>query len=334
MISPFNFPINLVAHKVAPAIAAGCPFVLKPASRTPVSALILGEILSQSPDLPEGAFSVLPCSRDGADAFTVDERFKLVSFTGSPEIGWELKAKAGKKKVTLELGGNAACIVDREHGMELEQIANRIVVGAFYQSGQSCISVQRLLIHESIYEQLVGILVQKVAQLKMGDPFNPEVFVGPMISMGDATRIESWVDEAVARGANLLVGGKRDGIFYSATLVENVPRDAHLSASEAFGPVCCVSKFSEFRKAVAEVNDSTFGLQAGIFTTNLNHAFYAFDEIEAGGVVVGDVPSVRIDSQPYGGVKDSGFGREGLRYAIEDMTEIKAMLLKNAPILP
>lgn len=325
-IAPFNFPLNLVAHKVAPAIAVGCSFVLKPASRTPIGALILGEILAET-DLPEGAFSILPCSRDGADLFTVDERIKLLSFTGSPDVGWKLKARAGKKKVVLELGGNAACIVDE--GIDLEYAADRIVHGAFYQSGQSCIGVQRIVAHEGIYEHLKQLLVDRTGKLKAGDPLEEETFLGPMITLADAERMEEWVGEAVDAGAKVLCGGQRNGVFYDATLLENVHARVKISCEEAFGPVATLQPFVDFKEAVRMVNDSVFGLQAGVFTKDIDHAYYAFNELEVGGVVIGDVPSFRVDSMPYGGIKDSGLGREGIRFAMEDMTEIKLMVFNR-----
>lgn len=330
-ISPFNFPINLAAHKIAPALAAGCPFVLKPASQTPIGALLLGEILAET-DLPPGAFSILPCRRDEAEPFSTDERFKLLSFTGSPEVGWALKAKAGKKPVILELGGNAACIVDRD--VDEDYAVKRMMIGAFYQSGQSCIGVQRILIHESIYERFKGKLATAARELKAGDPLDEETFLGPLISEKDARRLEGWVNDAVARGAKVLCGGKRDGVFYDATFVENVPTDLPLSCQEAFGPVATVEPFSRFEDACKRVNDSVFGLQAGVFTRNINSAFHAFNELDVGGVIINDVPSFRVDSMPYGGVKESGLGREGVRFAIEDMTEIRLMVLNRVGLLP
>ncbi|MDP8207425.1 MAG: aldehyde dehydrogenase family protein [Candidatus Electryonea clarkiae] len=325
-ISPFNFPLNLTAHKMAPALAVGCPFVLKPASYTPVGALIIAEILAET-DLPKGAFSVLPVRREGADLFTVDERLKLLSFTGSREVGWSLKAKAGKKKVVLELGGNAGCIVDQ--GTDLEYAADRITFGAFYQSGQSCISVQRVFIHESLYERLIPMLIERAGSWKTGDPTDESTTLGPIISEGDAIRIEEWISEAVDHGANILCGAKRNGIFVDATLLENVdPRDK-VSCREVFGPVAIVKPFSDFKQAVAEVNDSRYGLQAGVFTKNIDHAFYAWNELEVGGVVINDIPSMRVDSMPYGGVKDSGLGREGIIFSMEDMTEIRLLVLNR-----
>lgn len=327
-ISPFNFPLNLAAHKVAPAIAAGCPFVLKPASLTPIGALLIGQVLAET-DLPEGAFSILPCRRDGADLFTTDDRLKLLSFTGSPGVGWALKAKAGKKPVVLELGGNAACIVDAD--ADLEDAVQRLVVGAFYQSGQSCIGVQRILVHASIYDDLKGRLVAATSALKTGDPKDPETFIGPIISDAEASRIEAWIAEAKALGAKVLCGGEREGNFVQATLLEDVPREAKAYREEVFGPVALLSPFSDFDAALDEVNDSAFGLQAGIFTRDLYKANRAWDRLDVGGVVIGDVPSFRVDHMPYGGVKDSGLGREGLRFAIEDMTEIRLLVVRTPP---
>lgn len=326
-ISPFNFPLNLAAHKIAPAIAAGCPFVLKPASRTPIGALMIGEVMAET-DLPEGAFSILPCSRDAADLFTTDERLKLLSFTGSPEVGWELKAKAGKKPVILELGGNAACIVDED--ADLEDAAERMVIGAFYQSGQSCIGVQRILIHENVYDEFRDMLVERTRKLKMGNPKDEDTFIGPVISAGDGERLKNWIDSAVAAGGKVLCGGGREGAMVEATLLENVPDDQPICTEEAFGPVAVLAKFSDFDAALAEVNDSVFGLQAGVFTRDLYKMLRAWDELEVGGVVIGDVPSWRVDNMPYGGVKDSGLGREGIRYAIEDMTELRLLVIRES----
>jgi acyl-CoA reductase-like NAD-dependent aldehyde dehydrogenase len=325
-ISPFNFPLNLAAHKIAPAIAVGCPFVLKPASLTPVGALMIGEVLAET-DLPKGAFSILPCSRSGADLFTTDERFKLLSFTGSPEVGWDLKARAGKKKVILELGGNAACILDED--TDVEDAVARLIIGAFYQSGQSCISVQRILIHERIYADVRDRLVEKTKALKMGDPRDPSTFIGPMISEKEAARLHGWVEDAVAKGGKLLCGGNRKGTMLEATLLEDVPHACPVVAEEAFGPVAVLGKFSSFDAALAEVNDSKFGLQAGVFTRDIHKAMRAWDVLDVGGVIVGDVPSWRVDHMPYGGVKDSGLGREGIRYAMEDMTEIRLFVLRD-----
>ena len=325
-ISPFNFPLNLAAHKIAPALAVGCPFVLKPASMTPIGALVIGEILAET-DLPRGAFSILPCRRDGADLFTEDDRLKLLSFTGSPEVGWALKGRAGKKKVVLELGGNAACVVDRD--ADLDDAVKRIVFGAFYQSGQSCIGVQRIIAHEAIYDDLKARLVDATRALKSGDPKDEDVFIGPMISEKEAVRLEQWIQSAQKAGGALLCGGERNGAVLEATLLENVPKDQPICAEEAFGPVAVLSRFRDFSEALDEVNDSAFGLQTGVFTRDLYHMLRAWDELEVGGVIIGDVPSWRVDHMPYGGVKESGLGREGVRFAMEDMTEIRNLVIRT-----
>jgi acyl-CoA reductase-like NAD-dependent aldehyde dehydrogenase len=325
-ISPFNFPLNLAAHKIAPAIAVGCPFVMKPASLTPLGAIIIGEVLAET-NLPEGAFSILPASRDGADLFTTDPRLKLLSFTGSPAVGWELKARAGKKKVVLELGGNAAVIIDRD--ADLADALERVIFGAFYQSGQSCIGVQRIIVHEAVYDRFRDMLVARTATLKAGDPKDRETFIGPMISAKEASRLKGWIDSAVAAGGRLLCGGRQDGAMLEATLLEDVPRDTDAVREEAFGPLAILSRFSDFRAALAEVNDSKFGLQAGIFTRDLFQTLDAWDRLDVGGVVINDVPSYRVDNMPYGGVKDSGLGREGVRFAMEDMTEIRNLVIRR-----
>ena len=325
-IAPFNFPLNLAAHKVAPALAVGCPFVLKPASLTPIGALLIAEVLAET-GLPRGAFSVLPCPRSGAELFTTDERLKLLSFTGSPEVGWDLKARAGKKPVVLELGGNAAVVVEPD--ADLEDAVERIVFGAFYQSGQSCIGVQRVLAHEAAYSELRDRLVEATSALRMGDPKDPETFIGPMISEKEAARLDGWIQQAVAAGATLLCGGRRDGAMLEATLLEDAPGDQAVVCQEAFGPVAVLSRYADFDAALRAVNDSVFGLQAGVFTRDLYKAQKAWDELEVGGVVIGDVPSWRVDHMPYGGVKDSGLGREGIRFAMEDMTEVRLLVVRT-----
>ena len=327
-ITPFNFPLNLVAHKVAPAIAAGCPFVLKPAAKTPVGALIIAQVLAET-DLPEGAFSVLPCSNSDAGRLVEDDRIALLSFTGGL-VGWDLKARAGRKKVTLELGGNAACIVDADPGLPLDAVVERLVSGAYYQSGQSCISVQRIFVHARIHEVLRDKLQLAIAKLRMGDPRDESVFIGPMIDGAAAQRVESWIAAAVAAGANVLVGGPRKDNFIPATLLEHVRHDSDLYRREAFGPVACIESFDDFEDALDRVNDSDFGLQAGVFTADLSHAMRAWDRLEVGGVIVGDVPSFRVDNMPYGGVKGSGLGREGVRSAIDDMTEPRLLVIRDA----
>jgi len=325
-ISPFNFPLNLAAHKVAPALAVGCPFVLKPASLTPIGALIIGETLAET-NLPKGAFSILPCRRDGAELFTTDERLKLLSFTGSPGVGWQLKAQAGKKPVVLELGGNAAVVIDED--TDIEDAVSRVIFGAFYQSGQSCIGVQRIFIHEAIYDAFKEALVKKTKVLKMGDPKERSTFIGPMISEKEAGRLKGWIDDAVSEGATLLCGGKLEGAMLEATLLEDVSASSDVNTKEAFGPLANLYRFSDFDEVLKAVNDSDFGLQAGVFTRDIYKIQKAWDTLEVGGVVIGDVPSWRVDHMPYGGVKDSGLGREGIRFAIEDMTEVRLLVIRE-----
>ncbi len=296
-ISPFNFPLNLAAHKVAPGIAAGCPFVLKPASRTPIGALIIGEILAET-DLPKGAFSILPAHRDGADLFTTDDRLKLLSFTGSPAVGWDLKAKAGKKKVVLELGGNAACIVDSDQRERLDLVVERLIFGAFYQSGQSCIGVQRILVQKDFYNELRDAFVAASRKLVAGDPKDEKTFVGPMIDEKEAARLDGWIQEAIKAGATLLCGGHRRGTMLEATVLENVDPRQKLSCMEAFGPVVTLQPYTDFDEAIRIVNDSEFGLQAGVFTNDINKAMQAWDELDVGGVLIGDIPSFRVDNMP------------------------------------
>jgi acyl-CoA reductase-like NAD-dependent aldehyde dehydrogenase len=325
-ITPWNFPLNLVAHKIAPALAVGCPFVLKPASYTPVGALLIGEVLAAT-NLPPGAFSILPCRREGADRFTTDERLKLLSFTGSPEVGWDLKRRAGKKKVVLELGGNAAVVVDAD--ADLDDAVGRIVFGAFYQSGQSCISVQRIFAHEDIYDAFRTKLTAATTALTLGDPKDPATFIGPIISEADAERLEAWIQAAVRAGGKLLCGGRRQGVMLEATLLEDVPPNADICAKEAFGPVAVLAPFRDFDQALAMVNDSVYGLQAGIFTRDLYKMQRAWDVLDVGGVLIGEVPSFRVDHMPYGGVKESGFGREGVRFAMDEMTEIRLLVIRT-----
>ena len=325
-ITPFNFPLNLVAHKVAPALAVGCPFVLKPASATPIGALIIGEVLAET-SLPPGAFSILPVRGENAGRFVEDERIKLISFTGSPAVGWGLKQRAGKKRVCLELGGNAAVIVDAD--ADLDDAVARIIIGAFYQSGQSCISVQRILVHRSIYDGFRDKLVAASKKLVAGNPRRDETNIGPMISEAEAARLETWIRDAVSRGGKVLTGGRRQGPMMEATLLENVPGDADLCAKEAFGPVAVLASFDDFDAALDEVNDSVYGLQAGVFTRDIYKAYHAWDRLEVGGVIVGDIPSWRVDNMPYGGVKESGQGREGVRFSMEEMTETRLFVLRT-----
>ena len=327
LITPFNFPLNLVAHKVAPAIAAGCPFVLKPALKTPIGALIIAGILAET-DLPAGAFSVVTCSDEDASPLVEDDRIALLSFTGGL-IGWDLKARAGRKKVVLELGGNAACIVDADPGVALDEVVKRLVSGAYYQSGQSCIGVQRIYAHADIHDALRRKLKAAVGKLRMGDPRDEETFIGPMIDEEAAMRVEDWIAKARKAGAKKLAGGEREGNMLPAWLLEKVPHDSDLYRKEAFGPVAFIEPFEDFDDALAAVNDSEFGLQAGVFTARLDHAMRAWDRLDVGGVVVGDIPSFRVDNMPYGGVKLSGLGREGVRYAIEDMTEQRLLVIRD-----
>ncbi|HEY4559264.1 MAG TPA: aldehyde dehydrogenase family protein [Lysobacter sp.] len=329
LITPFNFPLNLVAHKVAPAIAAGCPFVLKPSERTPLGALVIGEILAET-DLPRGAFSVVVCDTKTSAPLVEDPRIAFLSFTGGP-VGWDLRARAGRKKVALELGGNAACIVDADPGVPLDHLVKRLTFGAYYQSGQSCISVQRIIAHESIASRLSDALADAVRALKAGDPHDEATDIGPVIDEDSAKRIAEWVDEARNAGARVLVEGRRDGTMVTPWLLADVPRDCRLYREEVFGPVALVETVDGFDVALDRANDAHYGLQCGVFTARLDHAMRAWDRLEVGGVVVGDVPSVRVDNMPYGGVKDSGIGREGVRSTIEEMTEVRLLVLRDPP---
>ncbi len=317
-ISPFNFPLNLAAHKVAPAIAAGCSIVLKPPSKDPLVMLRIAQYLHET-NLPAGAVSILPMDRPTGDRMVADDRFKLLSFTGSPSVGWKMKTEAGKKKVVLELGGNAGAIVDET--ADLDWAVARLVTGAFAYSGQVCISVQRIYVVASIYAEFERRFVEKVRAVKMGDPLDPATDVGPMVDAKAVARTHEWVQEALQRGARALVGGDPDGLFYPPTVLVDVPKDARVCGEEVFAPVVNLFEVADFAAAVAEINDSQFGLQCGVFTNDLERTLLAHDELEVGGVIVNDVPTWRTDSMPYGGVKDSGIGREGLRWSIEDMTE-------------
>ncbi len=323
-ISPFNFPLNLAAHKLAPAIAAGCSIVLKPPSKDPLTMLTVAEIVD-GVGLPAGAVSILPMTRELGDRMVADERFKLLTFTGSPSVGWRMKARAGKKKVVLELGGNAGVIVDRS--ADLDWAVRRTLVGAFTYAGQVCISVQLMFLHEDIREPFLEKLVAGARALRLGDPLQPDTDVGPMVDTQAAERTQRWVDEAVQLGGRIVAGGKADGAFFEPTILENVPVEAQVCSNEAFAPLVVAFPFTDFEDAIRQVNDSSFGLQTGVFTNDLGNAWQAFNELEVGGVIVNDIPTYRIDHMPYGGVKDSGLGREGLRWSIEDMTEIRIMVL-------
>ena len=326
LISPFNFPINLTAHKIAPAIAAGCPFVLKPASLTPISALKIAEVLAET-DLPKGAFSVLPCPREHADVLVTDDRFKLLSFTGSDVVGWDMKARAGRKKVTLELGGNAAVLVEPDTEISAAFI-ERLVGGAYNHAGQVCISVQRILVHADIYADVKKKLVARMKQLKAADPQLESTMVGPMIKEAEATRVHKWVDKAVKKGAKALVRGEHQGALLDPILLENVDESLEVYKDEIFGPVAILEKYKNFEKGIAKINSSRFGLQAGVYTQNLNKMLYAWNHLEVGGVIINDIPSFRVDNMPYGGVKDSGLGREGIQSAIRDMQEERVLAIK------
>jgi acyl-CoA reductase-like NAD-dependent aldehyde dehydrogenase len=326
-ITPFNFPLNLVAHKWAPAMAAGCTLVHKPASQTPLSSLLLAELVEQA-GWPAGALNVLPLSSREAELVVGDERLRMLSFTGSAAVGWELKKKAGKKRVTLELGGNAGVII--HHDADLDYAAERCVAGGFSYAGQSCISVQRIFVHSGVMESFLAAFVPRVQKLKVGDPLEEATDVGPMISEADAQRVEEWINEARAAGAQLLCGGKRNGALLEPTALTGTRPEQRVNRCEVFAPVVTVESYEDFQEAVRRVNDSPYGLQAGVFTRNAKLLFHAYEELEVGGVIAGDVPTFRIDHMPYGGVKDSGLGREGLRYALEEMTEQK-ILVVNMP---
>jgi acyl-CoA reductase-like NAD-dependent aldehyde dehydrogenase len=321
-ISPFNFPLNLVAHKVAPALAAGDPIILRPASQTPVSALKLAEIISAS-GWPADGFSVVPSTTRDAAPLVEDDRIKLLTFTGSPAVGWGLKSKAGRKRVTLELGGNAGVIV--HHDADVAYAAERIAWGGFSYAGQSCISVQRVYIHADVYESFADQFVQRVRALKVGDPMDEATDVGPLIDRGAAERVEAWVIEAQKDGAKLLAGGSRTDNLWQPTVLADVQASMRVSCQEVFAPLVGIHRYTDIKQAIASVDDGDFGLQAGLFTRDVNIIKQAFDDIDVGGLMVNDVSTFRIDHMPYGGVKQSGFGREGLRYAIEEMSELKLL---------
>ncbi|MFN8653399.1 MAG: aldehyde dehydrogenase family protein [Gemmatimonadales bacterium] len=324
-ITPFNFPLNLLAHKVAPAIAVGSALVVKPPPQCPQLAFRLGAIMTEC-GLPAGAYNVLHLPIPVAEQLATDPRFAMLTFTGSPTVGWHLKNVAGKKKVCLELGGNAAAVV-HEDAPDLDWTATRLALGAFSYAGQVCIKVQRILVHRPIYDHFVEKLVAASAALVCGDPLDPKTVVGPMIDSGAADRVESWTREAVAAGATVLLASRRQGNVLTPGLLANVPRDAKVSCKEIFGPVSIVAPYTDWADAMTQVNDSDFGLQAGVFTRDVNRIFQAFSGLEVGGVIANDFPTLRVDNYPYGGVKDSGFGREGVRYAMEEMSEPRMLAL-------
>lgn len=323
-ISPFNLPLGLSVHKLAPAIAAGAPIVLRPPSKAPLALLELADVIDAA-GAPAGAVSILPMNRDLGERMVADDRFKLLTFTGSPDVGWALRERAGRKKVLLELGGNAAAIVDET--ADLDRAVDRCVTGAFKFAGQICVSIQRLLVHERIAAEFLDRFVDGAARLRLGDPMDPETEVGPMIDTTAVERAQRWIREAVAGGARFLLEGARDGQFLSPTILADVPPTASLCTEEAFAPIVVVSTFSDFDRALDVANASRFGLQAGVFTNDLGHAWRAFERLEVGGVIVNDIPGYRIDHMPFGGVKDSGTGREGLRWAIEEMTELRLLVI-------
>src|SRR4051794_7635444 len=323
-ISPFNFPLNLAAHKVSPAIASGNPIVLKPPSKDPLTMLTVAEIIEEA-GAPAGSVSILPMSRELGDRMVSDDRFKLLTFTGSPSVGWRMKERAGKKKVVLELGGNAGVIVDET--ADLDWAVKRTLVGAFTYSGQVCISVQRMFVHEDVWDAFMDRFVEGAKGIKVGDPLDPQTELGPMVDENAASRTQRWVDEALAAGGQSLLGGKADGSFFPPTILTDVPVTGAVCSNEAFAPLAVAFKFRQIDDAIRQVNDSFFGLQTGIFTNDLDHAWRAFNGLEVGGVIVNDVPAYRVDHMPYGGVKDSGLGREGLRWSIEDMTELRLMVI-------
>jgi acyl-CoA reductase-like NAD-dependent aldehyde dehydrogenase len=328
-IAPFNFPVNLVAHKMAPALAVGAPIVIKPATKTPLGALLLGELFSETA-LPPKMLSVLPVGGSEAGEMATDDRFAKISFTGSSEVGWKLRASAPKKAVTLELGGNAGVIVHSD--ADLETAAQRIAYGGYYQAGQSCISVQRVLVHSDVAERFTDMLVTEVNKLKTGDPMDPDTDVGPVIDHDSLERIAAWVDEAVQAGAEVLCGAKREDPFYLPTVLTRTDADMKVRCEEIFGPVISVGTYSDYEQAVAEVNNSKYGLQAGVFTRDIDRLMIAHRDIRVGGVIANDVSAFRADQMPYGGAKESGTGREGLRYAMDEMTEPRILVLSHVPL--
>ncbi|OFX22640.1 MAG: aldehyde dehydrogenase [Bacteroidetes bacterium GWA2_31_9b] len=322
-IAPFNFPLNLAVHKIAPAIASGNAIILKPARSTPLSVLELAKIIDQT-DLPKGALSILPMDRESGNQLVTDERINMLSFTGSPSVGWEMKREAGKKKVTLELGGNAGVIVSDT--ADINRAVQKCVIGSFAYSGQVCIHVQRIFIHEKIFDQFANQFIEITKNLKKGDPCDEKTDISSMIDIENAIRVEDWVNEAVANGANILFGGNRKDSFFEPTIITETKIDMKVCALEIFGPVVVIEKFSNFNQAIKYINNSEYGLQAGVFTNNINEMNQAFNELEVGGIIINDVPTFRVDHMPYGGIKNSGFGREGIKYAIFEMLEPRLMV--------
>lgn len=327
-ITPFNFPLNLVAHKIAPALAVGNPVVHKPSSSAPLTSLKLGEVLIEA-GMPSGAVNILPCPAAVAEKAAQDERLSMVSFTGSPAVGWRLKSICGRKKITLELGGNAAAVIepDADMGLAIE----RCVFGGYVYAGQVCIALQRIYIHETVYEQFARTFVDKVEKLTAGDPLAEETFVGPLITHEEVMRVHAWVEEARSLGGQVLTGGTYRDAIYMPTVLAKVPRQARCVCCEVFGPVTVLFSYQDFEQALEAVNDSVYGLQAGVFTRDIGKIMMAFNRLEVGGVMVNDVPTFRADNFPYGGVKDSGFGREGVSCAMEEMSEAKVLVVHDVP---
>ncbi|OFX18110.1 MAG: aldehyde dehydrogenase [Bacteroidetes bacterium GWA2_31_9] len=322
-IAPFNFPLNLAVHKLAPAIASGNPIILKPASSTPLTVLELAKYIDYT-DLPKGAISILPADRISGNLLVTDERIKMLSFTGSPEVGWKMKENAGKKKICLELGGNAGVIITQT--CDIENAVNKCITGAFSYSGQVCIHTQRIYIHESVFDKFSNKFIEKAKELKFGNPLDNETDVTSMIDEPNAIRVENWVNEALNDGAKVLSGGKRNETFFEPTIITNTKNDMKVCCNEVFGPVVIIEKYTDFAKAVELINNTEFGLQAGIFTNTISEMDYAFENIECGGVLINETPTFRVDHMPYGGIKDSGFGREGVKYAILEMMEPKILV--------
>ncbi len=326
-ITPFNFPLNLVAHKVAPCLAAGNPIVIKPAPQTPLTALLLGELIQET-DLPAGSLDVVPCSNALAEKLVEASNFHALSFTGSAPVGWMLKAKAGKKRVLLELGGNAGVVIEPD--ADIDVAVQRCVAGGFGYAGQTCISVQRVYAHESIYETVVGKCIDRVRTVVVGDPAHEQTVVGPLIDESAAERVEAWVNEAVSQGAKIRIGGTRQGATMMPTVLTDVSPHMKVSCQEVFGPVITVMPYREFNEALTLLNDSDYGLQAGVFTQNMSKIFQAFQQLEVGTVLANEIPTFRADHMPYGGIKDSGLGREGVKYTIQELTEPR-LLVWNIP---
>lgn len=326
-IVPYNWPFNLAAHKIAPALAVGCPLVVKPATATPLSTLMLGKILTDA-GVPPGVLSVLPCPASLAQKWVEDDRVAMLSFTGSPEVGWKLKALAGRKKVSLELGGNAAMVVHED--ADLDRAVQRTVLGGYGYAGQVCISIQRVFAHEAIYDRFAAKLAAATKECPCGDPMDPKTVCGPLIDIANAERVEAWIREAVKEGARVLAGGTRKGNLFVPTLLDNVKPAMKVCCQEIFGPVVTLERYSDWGDVLRRVNDSPYGLQAGVFTRDADRIHRAFQELEVGGVIANDFPTMRVDNFPYGGVKNSGFGREGVRYAMEEMTESRVLFTRHS----